>query len=306
MPVPHISENFGDLLDPRFQRIFSEERDQLPDMLPGLFSFTPQNGRNNMMWSDVGTLPDFVEFTGTVDYTSQSQGFDVTATYVEFTNGIQVERKLFDDDQFNVMDQRPRALAASSVRTRQKHGARVFNNAFAVDPLFYVNSEGVALCSNSHLTNSGASTATGFDNVVTTGLSAVAVAAARIQMVDFRGDQAERISVVPDEIWIPNNLFEEAFEITASRGKVDTANNNANVHEGQYRIMEWNYMNVDTTNWFMVDSSVKRQNLTWVDRIALEFAMVEDFDTFTAKWRAYMRYAWAWTDWRWILGANVS
>lgn len=306
MPVPHTSENFGDLLDPRFQRIFSEERDQLPDMLPGLFSFTPSNGRNNMTWSDIGTLPDFTEFTGTVNFESQNQGFDVTATYVQWTSGIQVERQLFDDDQFNVMDQRPRALAASQVRTRQKHGARVFNNAFSVDPLFYVNSEGVALCSNAHLTNSSASTAAGFDNVVTTGLSAAAVAAARIQMVDFRGDQAERISVVPDELWIPNNLFEEAFEITASRGKLDVANNNANVHEGQYRVMEWNYMNVDANNWFLVDSTTRRTMLTWVDRISTEFAMVEDFDTLLAKWRAYSRYAWAWTDWRWILGASVS
>ena len=168
------------------------------------------------------------------------------------------------------------------------------------------HSEGVPLVSNSHATNSGASTATGFDNLITDALSAVAVATARIQMVDFRGDQAERISIVPDEVWIPNNLYEEAFEIVSSRGKLDVANNNANVHEGQYRIVEWNYLNVDTNNWFLVDSSLRRQHLNWIDRIPLEFAMVEDFDTLLAKWRGYMRYAFAYTDWRWILGANVS
>jgi hypothetical protein len=77
-----------------------------------------------MTWSQVGTLGDFTEFTGTVGYQSQSLGYNTTMTPVEFTNGIQVERKLFDDDQFHIMDQKPRALALSAFRTRQKHAAR--------------------------------------------------------------------------------------------------------------------------------------------------------------------------------------
>ncbi len=305
MTVPHVSGNFGDLLDPRFQKIFSEQYKALPDMLPLLYNFEPDNGRNNMLWSSVGTVQDFEQFTGSVSYNSQNQGFDVTATHVEFTNGIQVERPLFDDDQYNIMNQRPRALANAGSRTRQKHGARMLNNAFAVDTLFYVNSEGVALSSNSHTNTSGASTASGFDNLGTAALSATAVAAARIQMVGFRGDQAERISVMPDELWIPPDLYEEAFEITASSGKVDTANNNRNVHEGRYRTIEWNYL-TDANNWFLVDSTLKGQSVHWVDRIALEFAMAEDLDTMVAKWRAYMRYAMAHTDWRWVMGHQVA
>ena len=305
MAVPHISENFGDLLDPRFQRIFDEEYKQLQSMIPELYTDVPSNGRNNMMWSEVGTLPDFDQFSGMVGYHSQNQGYDTTATYLEFTNGIQVERKFFDDEQYNVIDQRPRALAASAARTREKHGAAPFNNAFAVDTTFYSNSEAVALCSNSHTTTSGASTANGFDNLVTTQLSAVALAAARIQMVGFRGDQAERIQVVPDQILGPPDLYETAYEIIASSGKVNTADNNRNVHEGKYTFIEWNYL-PDTKNWFLMDSTMRRNMLFWVDRIPLEFGMIEDFDTFTAKWRAYMRYAYAHVNWRWILGAQVS
>jgi len=303
--VPHVSVNFGDLLDPRFQKIFTEQYAALPDMLPMLYNFEPTNGRNNMMWSSVGTVPDFEEFTGIVSYNAQNQGFDITSTPIEFTNGIQVERKLFDDDQYNIMDQRPRALGSAAARTRQKHGARPFNNAFSVDTLFYVNTEGIALASNSHITTSGASTANGFDNLGTAALTATAVAANRIQMVGFRGDQAERISVIPDEILIPPDLFEEAFEITASSGKVDTANNNRNVHEGRYRVIEWNYL-TDVNNWFLIDSTLKKQSLHWVDRIMLEFAMAEDLDTLVAKWRAYMRYSLAHTDWRWIMGNQVA
>lgn len=305
MPVPHTSTSFGDLLDPRFERIFYETYDDLPDMLSRLFTFAPDNGRDSMMWSQVGTLGDWDEFEGTVTYDSQSQGYDVTATHVEFASGIQVERKLFDDDQYNIMDQKPKALARAAFRTRQKHGARMLNNAFSIDNLFYSHSEGVPLCSNSHTTTSGASTSVGFDNLTTASLTATAVAAGRIAMVDFRGDRAERIAVMPDELWYPPNLYEKAYEIMAASGKVDTDLNNPNVHHGQYRGVEWNYL-TDANNWFLVDSSLRAEHVHWIDRIPMEFAMAEELDTIIAKWRGYMRYSMAYSDWRWIYGGQVS
>ena len=305
MAVPHVSGSFADLLDPRFQRIFNDERDQLPDMIPSLYSDAGTNGRNEMKWSEIGTVGDFIQFTGSVSYGSVNQGYDVTATPLEFTRGVQVERKLFDDDQYNVMDQRPRGLAQSAVRSRQKKAAAVFNGAFSSSNEFYSHSEGVALCSNSHTTTSGASTASGFDNLGTAALTATAVAAARIQMVGYRGDQAERISIMPDELWYPPDLYEQAWEIVSSAGKLDTANSNANVHQNKYTLHEWNYM-TDTNNWFMCDGSLRRMHLHWTDRVPIEFAMIEDFDTIVAKWRAYYRMAWAYSDWRWIFGAQVS
>lgn len=305
MAVPHISTNFGDLLDPRFQKIVNDRFNQLPDMLPMLYTFPPDNGRADMRWSQVSGYDDIPEFTGTVTYQDASQGFDTIATHVEFASGIQVERKLFDDDQYQIMDQRPRGLATAAQRTRQKHGARLFNNAFSVDTKFYNMSEGVALCSDSHTTTTGASTASGFDNLGTAALAATAVSAARIQMVGYRGMQADRIQTVPDELWIPPDLYEEAFEIVASMGKLETANNNRNVHEGAYNIHEWNYM-TDANNWFMSDSAERSESVHWIDRVAMEFAFAEDLDTLIAKWRLYMRYSWAWIDWRFIFGAQVS
>jgi phage major head subunit gpT-like protein len=305
MPTPMQEQQFGDLLDPRFQRIFHEEKDAVPSMIGDIYTTVPHNGRQNMTWSEVGTLPDWSEFTGTVPFNSLNQGYDVTMTFVEFANGIQVERKLFDDDQYQIMEQRPKSLGAAYSRTREKHAFRLFNNAFSVDSFFYAHSEGVALCSNSHTTTSGASTATGFDNLTTSSLTAVAVAAARIQMIDFRGDQAEKIDVTPDELWYPPNLYEQAYEIMKASGKVDTSNNNPNVHQGQYKGYECRYF-TDTNNWFMCDGRMRRMYVFWSDRVPVEFAMVEDFDTLVAKWRGYARYANVYTNWRWALGAQVA
>lgn len=308
MPAPAVSTAFGDLLDPRFQRIFNEQtdREQLRDMIPTLFGMPQDNGRADMRWSSSGAFGNYPFFTGNVTYDSVTQGFDVTQTHLERASGFQVERKLFDYDQYNIMDQKPAGLATAAMRSRQIDGARIWNNAFGIDSLFYTHTEGVALCADTHLTNSTvADTSAGFDNKLTIALSATALATARIQFRAFRDDRGNRYDAMPDEIMIPPDLYDVAFEIVKSSGKPDTAENNRNVHEGAYTIIEWNYL-TDTNNWFLQDSSVRKQHLHWVDSAPLEFAYAEDLDTIIAKWRSYMRYSNAWDDWRWTLGSQVS
>jgi len=305
MATPHLSVNFSDELDPRFEHIFWEEYNELPDMVPRIYGMDSTNGQATMRWGQVGTVPDFVEFTGTVDYGSFNQGYDTVLTPIEFTRGIQAEKKLLLNDQYNILDARPKGLAAAGFRTRQMHAAQRFNSAFSTANPFYNNSEGVAMCSDSHTTTSGASTTTGFDNLGTAALAATAVAAARIAMVDFRGDQAERLSIMPDELIFPPNLYEEAYEIIAASGKVDTDLNNPNVHQGKYTAIEWNYL-TDTNNWFMSDSRMRKMCLHWTDRVNMEFAFIEDFDTMLGKWRAYAYYGNAHTDWRFVNGFQVS
>jgi hypothetical protein len=306
MATPHISTNFGDLLDPTFSRIFDEEYDQLPDMVPGMYTIVPTGPRgDSTKFSQVGTLPDLTEFTGTIGYQSQNQGFDTTATHIEWASGTQVERKLFDDDQHQIMNQKPAALAMASNRTRQGHAVQIWSGAFSSGNAFFVNSEGVAMCSDSHTTNSGATTSTGFDNLTTSSLSAAAVSAARTQMRGFRGDQAERISVMPDELLVPPDLQDKAIEITKSEKDPASANNAVNPQDGRYKLVDWEYL-PDINNWWLHDTGLRRKSLFWIDRVMKEFGRAEAFDTFIAKFRVYQRYSFAWVDWRFVLGAQVS
>lgn len=306
MGVPHATGAFGDLLDIRFQKIFDDNFPQSNDMLPELFNFEPNNGRIDMRFSQISGYSDIPQFNGSVTYQSAAQGYDTTITPLEWASGVQVERRLFDTDQYSIMNQRPAGLARAAQRTRQKHGSRPFNNAFSVDTFFYNNTESVALCSASHTTTvQTASTASGFDNLVTTALSATALATARIQMRGFRDAAANRGDVEPDEILFPPDLYEIAFEINASMGKVNSAENNRNVHFGRYTMKEWNYLS-DANNWFLMDSSLRGESLKWFDSVPVEFAHAEDMDTLVAKWRLYMVYGNGHVDWPWVLGANVS
>ena len=309
MAVPAVSGNFADLLDPRFKKIYNDTYKQLSDRISDFYdmvsgSDAPTSDTYRM--SQVGTFGDVPEFTGTITYDDVHQGYDVTLTHKEYATGFQIDRKLFEDDLYSIMDGKPRGLATAFQRTRQKHAASLFNNAFSVDNTWMNHTEGVALCSDSHTTTApGVSTAAGFDNRITAALSAVSVAAARIQMRGFRGDRAERISVMPDCLVYPINLYQTAYEIIESEGVPDTANNNKNVHKGGYTGKDWEYIS-DTNDWWMVDTSMMKDCLKWVDRVKAEFGMVEDFDTFVGKWRLRARYSLGWRDWRFILGSQVS
>jgi hypothetical protein len=300
-----LSAQWADILDRRFIRIWDERFTNQPDRIGDFYNIiggTQQVER----FSTAGTLPAMPRFLGTVSYSDASQGYDTTLTPLEFAQGVQIERRLHDDGMFNIIENKPKALAGTLFRLRQTHAARPFVRAFAVDTFFYSNSEGVPLGSNSHTTTSGASTATGFDNLTTASLTSTAVAAARIQMLNFRGDQGERISNMPDALVVPPDLAEAAFEITSSRGKPDTANNDANFNFGRYRVIEWNEL-TDANNWFMINSGMMKDfGLIWDDRVKGEFAFVEDFDKLIGKWRAYARHGNAWVDWRWFLGGSVS
>lgn len=308
--------SFGDLTDVRFREVIADRMAFLrnEDMVPVLWNIKPPTipQRPEERYSQVSGLPRAGQFTGSIDYSQRTQGYDVTATYAEFAQGVQIERTLVEYDQFDQMDDMAQDLADSMWRRRQFDAFRFLRNMNSVDTFFYNHTEGVALASNSHTTTTGSSTTTGFDNLATAAFSAAALAAAQIQMRDFRDLQSEPILAVGTEIWVPFDLYEPAYEVVASSGKVDTAQNNRNVHQGAYKLVVFPNK-VDFTsaaNWALVDGRAKDAAMHWFDQVwpngGPEFGSTEEFDTFVAKSRGYSRYTNVIRRWQWILGSIVS
>jgi phage major head subunit gpT-like protein len=307
--MPAVSENFGDLLEPGLRKIFTEQYNDMPSMLGALFNMQ-SSSTSYEKDSSVGSFDDFPVFQGQVSYDEVYQGYDVTYTPVEFAKGFKVERKLFDDDLYNVIAKKPAGLSRAAKRSREKYGAQVFNNAFAGTGTLSVggttvlsNTEALSLCNASH--TSTAPNVAVQSNSGTSALSATSVEATRVLMASFKDDRGNLISVIPDLILVPRNLEQKGFEIIASKGKVDSAENNENFHFGRYKLAVWDFL-TDSNNWFLIDSTTMKDFLQWFDRVPLEFFQDKSFDTLIAKFASYMRFSLGWSDWRWIYGHNVT
>ncbi len=298
-----ISENWAELLEPGLRTVFELQRDALAaqSRIPLLFN-VQTSARAQEFNLGVGGMSDWKPYKGAIEYDDPEQGFKVTYTHEEFVDGFKVERKLVDDDLYNIINRRPQALAMAAMRTREKHGASVFNNAFSAS---YAGGDAVALCSASHPYSPGNASTQG--NAGTTALSYDSVISTRRLMREFTDDRGELIPVNPDTILVPAELEDTAWTIVNTMNKPGTANNDANFVASRLRnVIVWDYL-TDANNWFLIDSAMGKMYLNWYDRVALDLAMdpTSGF-RLESRWRGYMRYSYGFDHWTWIYGHNVT
>lgn len=305
-----VSENFPDLLEPGLRAIFTEQYDLLPQMRPLIFNVQSAD-TSYVKDSSIGGFGDAQPFQGTIPYDDVFQGNDVTYNHIEYAKGFKVERTLWDDDLYNIIQKKPMALAQASHRTEEKLAADVFNNAFTgsgtitIDGVnVLVNTDSVSMCNSAHSSGSGR-IATTFSNTGTSQLSPTSVEASRREMASFKDDTNNLISVSPDTLLVPRALEETAWQIISTRGEVASAQNNANFHYGRYKLAVWDYLS-SSSAWWLIDSVQSQMFLNWYDRVPMEFFQDKDFDTLVAKFAVYWRASWGWSDWRWLFGNNPS
>jgi len=297
-----------DILEPGLKAIFQNTVKELPQMVPTLFNMGTDN-TSYVKTSSIGAMGDMQDFdeTGVIQYDDVSQGYDVKIEFKQFALGFQIARKLYDDQLYNVINKEPRKLAMSAIRTREARGASIFSDAFSGSGSIsgiLTHSEGLSLCNSAHTSN-GSSGYTNQSNTGTTAFSATAVEATRRLMAAFTDDRGNIQSINPDLLIVPRALESKAYTLIATKGEIDSAENNANFHYGKYKLAVWDRL-ASSTDWFFVDSGLMKLMLDWYTRIPLEFGQDMSFDTMVSKFRAYERYGYGFTDWRFIFGHDVA
>ena len=302
-----ISENFGDLLDVRLSKIYYEKIKERINkgMAPMLFRNQPVGAVPDYRVSGLGGFSDLQDFDGSISYDAPSQLYDTICTFPEKALGFKIQRKLYDDNQFGKIDPKAIGMATSVARTDEKMAVTIFNSSFtSTNANGQTGGDGVAMVSDSHPYSPDDSTT--LDNKGTAALDAVSVEAVRqVGMTDILTDRGELADVNYDLILAPVALEEDAWEIINSKGKVDTANNNANFHYGRYKLAIWNRL-TSASNWWMIDSELLDEHFFKCVRIAPEFEMDRDFETKVAKWSVYQRISYNYGDWRPVYGSLVS
>lgn len=188
------------------------------------------------------------------------------------------------------MSRYPKGLSTSASRSREKLGAQLYDLAFTFEPS---DGDGAELCASDHGSNVTGVAAQ--SNEGTLALSATNVETTRLNMYNFQNDIGEKISVGPDTITIPRALEQTGWEIINTKGKVDTANNNANFHQGKYKLVVWDRL-TDTSNWFLSDYSMQKEYQLWWNREPVQFFQDKDSNTMVAIYLSYYRVGIGWDD----------
>lgn len=307
MGNPLDSAQFVRLLDKRLRMVEESKYKELPTMIPKIYNVI----KSDSAWEEffaVGAVPDIPEFSGKLQYLPVHPGFHTKIEPKEYAGALQAERKLIEDKKYPVLDARAEGLMVAAQRTREKLGVRPFAYAFSTAFDFMNSEEGVALCSSSHTTKSGTSTASGFNNAGSSAFSKTAVAATRLLMRQFRNDISERIEISDRlAIVVPDNLADAAYELVGTEKGYESAEGTKNMEYNRYEIIPYLRLDdYDTNNWYMVDREAMKRDLLWIDRILPETKHTVDFETYMLKLAIYFRCAYGWKDWRWIYGHAVS
>lgn len=314
MGSPVTASEFLILMETHLREVAENEWKDIDQQLSMFYGMEPSTKAWETYFS-VGALPDATPWTGKVPYASVSPGYTTRIEPGEFAQGIQLERKFIDDNQYNVLKDRGEMLIASMTRAREKSGVATFANAFSTAFAFMTSEEGVSLCNTAHTTKSGVSTSSGFSNSGTSALSKTSLAATWLAMRQFKGDIGQRVDVNPDMLIVPESLYFTALEVTgydpmtgASSDKdPDSAMHMINPLFKRFKVVPYRRLDdYSSTQWFLVDSKMMKKMNIWIDRIKPEYKTNTDFQTKSVQHAAYGRWGCGFRDWRWIYGQKPA
>ena len=237
-----------------------------------------------------------------IQYDSFNPLYEKTFTHKEFALGVQIERKLWDDDRLGNIRQRARSLGNSFGTSIAVSQSSVFNNAFSAS---YVGADAVALCSDSHPNRPD--DATTIDNKGTTALSYASVVATLQAGRRMEDDRGNPLPVVYNVLYVPIELEATAYEIGKAINKPGTADNDANFLNSQGLAVVVDPYLTDANNWFMLNAGMAQEHLLWYWRVRPEITMDPTSDyNLVARYRGYMRHSFGWDDFRFIYGHEVT
>jgi len=246
---------------------------------------------------DIGSMSDF---NGSLEYDGVEQGRTMTITAVEKAKGMMIQRKLMTTDQLNVVSDLPRMLGLSARRRVASDVFYPFRNAFNG---VMTTIDGLSICNSAH--TSSHEEGSNQSNTGTSAFSAVSLESTRISMTKFLTNRDNKFDVNPSLILCGTDLESAVWEVLNSQGKVDTANNNRNFHQGRFAMLSTKWLD-DTNDWFLIDRELMKQWMVWNEVDKIDFKKAEDFDGFCAKYATYAFYGFGVRDWKWVYGHQVS
>jgi phage major head subunit gpT-like protein len=289
---------FGDLLEPGFRKIFDDafkETDRVFTKVFRVANSTKQDERDSAVTGFGLLVPK--PAGQPLQYEDPLQMYDVIYTHTTYAKGFKIDKELFDDEQYNIMDRKPQQLGRAARRTEEYQAAAVWNNAFSSAQL---GGDAKPLCSTSHPRADGGSSQS---NASSTGLPLTETnyETEKLAMRRQLDDKGMKIDTMPTAVLVPIDLEKSANIIFKSKLRSGTADNDLNPYENEVQIIPWIYL-TSTTAHFLIDKD--QHQVSWFWREKANFKQDETFETDQALFKVRERFSAGFSDWRGVYGSK--
>jgi len=299
MAGPMNQKNWSYFVQKDLSEHFGVEYGDFVTMIPALFSLKKPD-QAIVYEALTGDLGSVSVFDGEVSYDDVKQSYRKSVEEVEYAGGIKVTKKLRRNDLYGIVREKVGDLAIRFRAAREGLAADVFNNAFSTTTV----ADAQVLCYSAHTSDVGGSNQ---GNAGSSAFSPANVEATRRLMIAFKTNRDNiQNATFPDMLLLPTALEEKGYELIKSKGKVDTALNNPNFHEGKYKMAVWHNWLTDSNNWFMLNSKLMKKYLRFYEWNPTEFFFAGETDTLVSKHVGYMSVNVSAVDWRFVYGHAVS
>lgn len=292
--------NFGDLLEPGFNKIYNDAFQEIPQLYPSLLNIKTSDKQDERESAVTGfsQLSQVAE-GASITYEDPVQMYDVVYRHLKFALGFKITREMYDDDLYNVMNSKPRELGLAANRTEEQSAANIFINGFSTS---YLGGDGVPLLSTVHPSSAGQasqSNASATSVKLTEDNLEVGILALRNQ----KDDKGQKKAFMANTLLVPvaSPTRKDAHIIVDAPLRSGTADNDPNVYKGTLTVKEWIYLS-SSTAWFLIDSSMHKINWFWRKRPS--FAQDTVFDTQVALYATWERFSNGFSDWRGVWGSK--
>ena len=302
----HVSENFGKLLYPGLRKIFFETYSELPEQFTKIYNVQTSNSATETDYG-LGAFGDWTERSdelSPVEYAKISEAGEVTYTHKAFTKGFMISRELNDDEKYGQMKKMAKALARAGRAKVEKDAIQVLTKGFQGATGAFKGRDELELFHNAHTLVDSEKTCS---NILTEELSEQSLKKA-IQMMASQLDEAGNlIQMKATKLIVPPALEDTALRLLHSTQLPGTNHNDTNEYlKDRLSVVVMDYLATTAGGndkyWFLQDGNRHELNFFW--RVKPEFKHEEDFDTFVAKYRGYMRYSYGFSDWRGMVGST--
>jgi hypothetical protein len=312
-----VRGQFAQLMAPGLHGIFVHWQDlaQRDEEFPHIFHVETSTMayEDEVEFSGLGPMPEKPEGEAVI-YQDAIQGG--TRRYLHFTYGLgcRTSFELFEDDQYKLIQQVPKALARSAVFTREQVTWNVFNQGFTT----LQTTDGVSLFNNQHPLLGGpaaTSVGPGLANIISAAgtypnrpatdvdLSFTAIQLMVNQFERLVDSQGLPVMLKPRHIVAPPELKFIAREILGSPNKPYTADNEINALLREDLDFFMPHYLTSQSAWFAICEK-ESHTLKHFTRRSLDEDYADDFDTRSIKQIAFMRFSVGATSWMGTWGSN--